>query len=48
MTNKPKYLKCRKGETAGRCGDDEEEEEDGFFGPALPPGYKNQDSSPER
>ncbi|XP_017312964.1 GPALPP motifs-containing protein 1 [Ictalurus punctatus] len=43
-------LHYKKGETAGRCGDDEEEEEeeDGFFGPALPPGYKNQDSSPER
>ncbi|XP_068021323.1 GPALPP motifs-containing protein 1 isoform X2 [Melanerpes formicivorus] len=28
--------------------DEEEEEDDGFFGPALPPGFKKQDDSPER
>ncbi|CAJ1049520.1 GPALPP motifs-containing protein 1 [Xyrichtys novacula] len=27
---------------------EEEEEDDGFFGPALPPGFKKQQSSPER
>ncbi|KAG7315973.1 hypothetical protein KOW79_020839 [Hemibagrus wyckioides] len=35
----------RTGEAAGSCGG---EDEDGFFGPALPPGYQKQDSSPER
>ena len=25
-----------------------EEEDDGFFGPALPPGFKKQQNSPER
>lgn len=28
--------------------DEEDEEDDGFFGPALPPGYQKQESSPER
>uniref|UniRef100_A0A672IN81 GPALPP motifs-containing protein 1 n=1 Tax=Salarias fasciatus TaxID=181472 RepID=A0A672IN81_SALFA len=28
--------------------DDDEDEDDGFFGPALPPGFKKQQSSPER
>ncbi|XP_062982025.1 GPALPP motifs-containing protein 1 isoform X2 [Elgaria multicarinata webbii] len=27
---------------------DQEEDDDGFFGPALPPGFKKQDVSPER
>lgn len=26
---------------------EEEEEEDGFFGPALPPGYQKRSKSPE-
>lgn len=25
----------------------DEEEDDGFFGPALPPGYQKRDKSPE-
>lgn len=28
--------------------EEEEEEDDGFFGPALPPGFKKQQTSPER
>ncbi|XP_054242635.1 GPALPP motifs-containing protein 1 [Indicator indicator] len=28
--------------------EDEDDEDDGFFGPALPPGFKKQDDSPER
>lgn len=26
----------------------EDDDDDGFFGPALPPGFKKQDDSPER
>ncbi|XP_060755007.1 GPALPP motifs-containing protein 1 [Neoarius graeffei] len=37
-------LSHKKREAAGR----DEEDDDGFFGPALPPGYQKQDSSPER
>ncbi|XP_056134961.1 GPALPP motifs-containing protein 1 [Lampris incognitus] len=29
-------------------GDDNNDDDDGFFGPALPPGFKKQQSSPER
>ncbi|KAH0624428.1 hypothetical protein JD844_031853 [Phrynosoma platyrhinos] len=28
--------------------DDDDDDDDGFFGPALPPGFKKQDESPER
>ncbi|XP_057282908.1 GPALPP motifs-containing protein 1 isoform X1 [Pezoporus wallicus] len=28
--------------------DDDDDDDDGFFGPALPPGFKKQDDSPER
>ncbi|TSK18002.1 GPALPP motifs-containing protein 1 [Bagarius yarrelli] len=40
-------LSTKKGEAAERC-DDGDDDDDGFFGPALPPGYHKQDSSPER
>ncbi|XP_072473286.1 GPALPP motifs-containing protein 1 [Notamacropus eugenii] len=29
-------------------GDDDDDDDDGFFGPALPPGFKKQDDSPQR
>ncbi|XP_026787420.2 GPALPP motifs-containing protein 1 [Pangasianodon hypophthalmus] len=48
-------LPSKKRAAAGRCDDDDDDgdadavdEDDGFFGPALPPGYQKQDSSPER
>ncbi|KAF4789512.1 hypothetical protein TURU_149880 [Turdus rufiventris] len=31
-----------------RIHEDNDDDDDGFFGPALPPGFKKQDDSPER
>lgn len=40
-------FKCRRIKAARRCApDDVDDDDDGFFGPALPPGY--QSCSPER
>ncbi|KAF7689408.1 GPALPP motifs-containing protein 1 [Silurus meridionalis] len=45
-------LPYKKGEARRRCDDDDqdgdEDVDDCFFGPALPPGYQKQDSSPDR
>ncbi|XP_071771106.1 GPALPP motifs-containing protein 1 isoform X2 [Centroberyx gerrardi] len=38
----------REEETKAQDDDDDDDDDDGFFGPALPPGFKKQQSSPER
>ncbi|XP_029904577.1 GPALPP motifs-containing protein 1 [Myripristis murdjan] len=49
---KTRHTACRGGPTQReadrRAQDDDDDDDDGFFGPALPPGFKKQQSSPER
>ncbi|XP_022051129.2 GPALPP motifs-containing protein 1 [Acanthochromis polyacanthus] len=46
------FKRAKTGHTSGdrstEENEEEEEEDDGFFGPALPPGFKKQQSSPDR
>nr|XP_020493609.1 GPALPP motifs-containing protein 1 [Labrus bergylta] len=45
---KTKHTAAEEVEKTNSQEDDEDGDDDGFFGPALPPGFKKQQSSPER
>ncbi|XP_056876197.1 GPALPP motifs-containing protein 1 isoform X1 [Takifugu flavidus] len=47
-SKRAKTTHTRSDNSAGKTKEPENDEDDGFFGPALPPGFKKQENSPDR